>query len=130
MKKLFILFVLVLYAGMSFSQDLQSDLFSLTKIKEGLKSKRAGSWDKTGGNTDCMKDIKDGEKATIMDVKGAGVISHIWITIAPGADQLNRNDIIIRMFWDGNYHLPFRQAGENRMSAIFLCLSVTEPGLK
>lgn len=102
MKKLFIFFVLALYAGMSFSQDLQSDLFSLTKIKEGLKSKRVGSWDKTGGNTDCMKDIKDGEKATIMDVKGAGVISHIWITIAPGADQLNRNDIIIRMFWDGN----------------------------
>jgi hypothetical protein len=37
-----------------------------------------------------------------MDVKGAGVINHIWITIAPGADKLSRNDIITWMFWDGN----------------------------
>ena len=37
----------------------------------------------------------------IMDVKGAGIITHIWITLAPGADTLNRNDVIIRMYWDG-----------------------------
>jgi hypothetical protein len=37
-----------------------------------------------------------------MDVKGAGIISHIWITIALEAGKLNRNDLIIRMFWDGN----------------------------
>jgi hypothetical protein len=37
-----------------------------------------------------------------MDVKGAGIIDHIWITIAPPAQELNRNDIIIRMYWDGN----------------------------
>jgi len=36
-----------------------------------------------------------------MDVKGAGIITHIWLTLAPGADTLNRNDVIIRMYWDG-----------------------------
>lgn len=52
--------------------------------------------DKTGGNGDCLKGIKDGEKTTIMNVLGVGLISHIWITIALGAEALNRNDIIIR----------------------------------
>ena len=38
----------------------------------------------------------------IFDVKGAGMINHIWITIAPPPEQLSRNDIIIRMYWDGS----------------------------
>ncbi len=54
------------------------------------------------GNGDCLSGIKDGEKVTIFDVKGAGVINRIWITIAPGAEQLNRNNIVMRMYWDGN----------------------------
>ena len=102
MKKLMIILLIAIQAELGFSQNFGNELFSLSQIKEGVKSKRVGSYDKTGGNDDCLKGIKPGEKATIMDVKGAGAISHIWITIAPGADQLNRNDIIIRMFWDGN----------------------------
>lgn len=102
MKKILVFLLIVIHAGFAFSQDLGNDMSALSQIKEGLKSRRIGSYDKTGGNNDRMAGIKDGEKATIMDVKGAGVISHIWITIAPGADQLNRNDIVIRMYWDGN----------------------------
>ena len=102
MKKILIIVLIVIQGGFAFSQDLGNEMFSLSQIKEGLKSKRVGSYDKTGGNGDCLNGIKDGQKTTIMDVKGAGVISHIWITIAPGADVLNRNDIIIRMYWDGN----------------------------
>lgn len=102
MKKVMIILLIVIQSGIGFSQNFGNELFSLSQIKEGVKSKRVGSYDKTGGNGDCLKGIKSGEKATIMYVKGAGVISHIWITIAPGADQLNRNDIIIRMYWDGN----------------------------
>ncbi|HEY3390514.1 MAG TPA: glycoside hydrolase family 172 protein [Prolixibacteraceae bacterium] len=102
MRKIMIVLLIAIEAGFAFSQNPGNEMFSLSQIKEGLKSKRVGSYDKTGGNGDCLKGIKSGEKATIMDVKGAGVISHIWITIAPGADVLNRNDIIIRMYWDGN----------------------------
>lgn len=102
MKKILIILFIVIESGFAFSQDLRNEMFSLSQIKEGLKSKRAGSYDKTGGNGDRLTGIKNGEKATIMDVKGAGVISHIWITIAPGADVLSRNDIIIRMYWDNN----------------------------
>ncbi|MGQ8334930.1 glycoside hydrolase family 172 protein [Sunxiuqinia sp. A32] len=102
MKKIVVLLIIVFHAGFLFSQQVNNEFFSLTKIKEDVKSKRVGSWDQAGGNADCLKDIKDGDKVTIMDVEGAGVINHIWITIAPGADVLNRNDIVIRMFWDGN----------------------------
>ena len=102
MKKILVFLLIAIHAGFAFSQDLRNDMSALSQIKEGLKSRRIGSYDKTGGNNDRLTGIKDGEKATIMDVKGAGVISHIWITIAPGADQLNRNDILIRMYWDGN----------------------------
>ena len=97
-----IILLIVIQSGIGFSQNFGNEMFSLSQIKEGVKSRRVGSYDKSGGNDDCLKGIKPGEKATIMDVKGAGVISHIWITIAPGADVLNRNDIIIRMYWDGN----------------------------
>lgn len=95
--------ILLLFCSLSmFAQDLGNEMFSLSRIKEGVKSKRSGSYDRTGGNNDRLEKIKDGEKVTIMDVDGAGVINHIWITIAPGAEELSRNDIIIRMYWDGN----------------------------
>jgi hypothetical protein len=94
--------MIVIQAEFALPQKFGNELFSLTQLKEGVKSKRIGSYDKSGGNNDRLTAIKAGEKVTIMDVKGAGVISHIWFTIAPGADALSRNDIILRMYWDGN----------------------------
>lgn len=102
MKKTFAFIFFLFFTGSVFSQELGNEMLSLTKIKEGVKSKRAGSYDRSGGNNDRFTQIKDGETSTIMDVKGAGIINHIWITISPKSDKLNRNDIIIRMFWDGN----------------------------
>ena len=43
-----------------------------------------------------------GETRTIAELDGAGTINHIWITIAPEAPKLNRSDIILRIYWDGN----------------------------
>jgi hypothetical protein len=78
-----------------------SDFVGLTQIHSNVKSKRASSYDRTGGNADNVSRVADGAKVNIMEVKGAGVITHIWITMAPGADALNRNDVILRMYWDG-----------------------------
>jgi hypothetical protein len=60
------------------------------------------SFDRTENNNDRITNIKDGEKAILCDVKGAGIINHIWITIAPLQPNISRNDIILRMYWDGN----------------------------
>ena len=82
--------------------ELGSDLFSLAKIQSGVKNKRVSSADPTGNNRDHLDPFKPGEKRTIADIKGTGVINHIWVTIAPQPPMLSRNDIIIRMYWDGN----------------------------
>ncbi len=77
-------------------------LSDLTAIRDNVKNKRISSYDRTGGNKDFLAAIGDGEKRTIADIKGSGIITHIWITIAPPPGQLSRNDIILRMYWDGN----------------------------
>jgi hypothetical protein len=102
MKKVLFLFAVLFYSGLLLSQEPGGEMFQLSEIKRDVKTKQISSYDKTGGNGDCLGGIKDGDKVTIMDVKGAGIIDHIWITLSPLADELSRNDVIIRMFWDGN----------------------------
>jgi len=107
MKKLFFYYlfaigVIFTISNLSQAQNLNTDLFELAKIKSDVKTKRVSSFDQTGGNNDRIEHIKAGEKKVLFDVEGAGVINHIWITIAPPPEGLSRNDIILRMFWYGN----------------------------
>jgi len=102
MKQIVFLLMLVFSSSVLFSQNSSTEMLSLSQIKKNVKTKRVSSYDKTGGNGDCWGGIATGQSKTIMDVKGAGIIDHIWITIAPEAGKLNRNDIILRMYWDGN----------------------------
>jgi len=101
MKKIIIVLLICISPVFAFSQT-SGEMFQLSQLKDNVKSKQVSSADKTGGNGDCMSKISDGEKFTIFDVKGAGVITRIWITIAPEAPKASRNDILIRMYWDGN----------------------------
>jgi hypothetical protein len=102
MKIVFVAFVVAFIAFQASAQQQTNDLSSLTQIRKGIKSKRVSSYDTTGGNNDRFENIKPGEKRNLFDVRGSGIISHIWITIAPDPANLKREDIIIRMFWDGN----------------------------
>lgn len=69
----------------------------------GGRSRRQSSYDTTGGNKDRIA-IPAGSSATLAEIKGAGVIRHIWITtLVPNEDR--RRDLIIRMWWDGQDHL-------------------------
>lgn len=95
--------VLGLYFPAVFAQsNMTNEMFDLAKLKSGVKNKRISSTDPTGGNRDHLEPFKPGEKRIIADIKGAGAINHIWVTIAPPPPALSRNDIIIRMYWDGN----------------------------
>ncbi len=80
----------------------ESEFANLARIRPGVKSKRVSSYDRTGGNGDNISGLADGAKVDILKLDGAGVITHIWITLAPGADKLDRNNVVIRMYWDGN----------------------------
>ncbi|MFH1965029.1 MAG: DUF2961 domain-containing protein, partial [Acidobacteriota bacterium] len=94
----FVFFLVSLTAAAQSDANIMSDL---AKIKTGVKSKRVSSYDKSGGNNDRFENIPDGERRTLFEVEGAGIIRHIWITIAPPPPALSRNDIILRMYWDG-----------------------------
>lgn len=95
-------FVLAISAsGLSFAQYSGDSLYDLAKIKTGVTNKRISSSDPEGSNKDGIN-IKAGERRTIFDVKGQGIINHVWFTISPPPEKISRNDIILRMYWDGN----------------------------
>lgn len=93
-----LMFVLLAFVSGVFAQGLPGELDDLSRIRTGVKSKRLSSADPTGNNGDCHGPIKPGESKSY-EIQGAGVIKHIWITIGPG--HIKKNDIILRMYWDG-----------------------------
>jgi len=94
--------VLLCVLTTTWAQGVSTDLMELAKVNGSARSKRISSYDRTGGNNDRFENIPDGERRTLFEVKGAGIINHIWITIAPPPTTVSRNDIIVRMYWDGS----------------------------
>ena len=66
---------------------------------KNYKAAQESSFDRTGGNEDFVG-IESGEKAVLADIKSAGRISRIWVTVA-SPDQYILRNAVIRMFWDG-----------------------------
>lgn len=50
-----------------------------TMPRPGLR-KRPFSWDRTGANTDSVV-IEPGASHDLLNVAGAGVIRHVWLTV-------------------------------------------------
>jgi hypothetical protein len=92
---------LLLAASASLAQGVASPTLELARLQPGAKSRRVSSYDVTGGNGDNVSKIATGTRRTIFDVKGAGIITHIWVTIAPPPPAMSRHDIVLRMYWDG-----------------------------
>jgi hypothetical protein len=67
---------------------------------QNYRSLKQSSFDVTGGNHDSWP-IKSGAVQEIFNQPGAGVISHIWFTIA-GGTPLHLKELILRAWWDGN----------------------------
>lgn len=75
-----------------------NSLNSLAKIRKDVKRKRVSSYDPTGANAD-FNFIKPKQKHNICDINGAGIIRHIWMTLA-SSDPYYLRKIVIRMRWD------------------------------
>jgi hypothetical protein len=73
-------------------------LFNQARLRN-YKARRSSSWDRSGGNADAVP-IEAGKSATLLDEKGAGVITHIWFTIAT-EDQMHLKNLVLRAWWDG-----------------------------
>lgn len=81
-----------------YAQAVSGELGNVAVIKKGLRNRRISSTDVNGNNGDWVDSIKPGDKWSV-DIAGAGVINHIWFTISPM--NIQRNDLIFRIYWDG-----------------------------
>ncbi len=72
-------------------------LFTQARLRD-YKARRSSSWDRTGGNGDAVP-VEPGQAATLLDVKGAGVVTHIWFTIN-SPDQMHLKNLVLRAWWD------------------------------
>ena len=75
-----------------------NSLAELAKIKKNVKRKRVSSYEQRGTNADFSY-IGAKQKYIICDIAGAGIIRHIWMTIA-SPDPLYLRKAVIRMWWD------------------------------
>ena len=73
-------------------------LEDVARLNKG-RSKRISSYDRTGGNRDCIR-IDAGETVDIANISGAGVIKHIWFTLSRSLPMAYRN-VLLRIYWDG-----------------------------
>ena len=73
-------------------------LLKLARLRS-YKTRRSSSWDRTGGNADAVP-VEPGASATLLDVTGAGVITHIWFTI-DSRDPHHLKHLVLRAWWDG-----------------------------
>ena len=75
-------------------------LAGLARIRD-YKSRRLSSWDRSGGNTDCLL-IGGGERVAFGEIVGAGIVRHIWITMMSLPEEsAELRQTVLRMYWDG-----------------------------
>jgi len=74
------------------------DLFALASLRN-YKTRRSSSWDRTGGNNDSVP-VEPGQTATLLDITGAGVVTHLWFTI-DSKDPMHLKNLVLRAWWDG-----------------------------
>jgi hypothetical protein len=77
---------------------LGGDLSNIPVLRDA-KRKRFSSYDRTGGNKDYLI-IPAGETATLAEMKGAGTVKHIWVTIR-SCDEYYLRKLVLRAYWDG-----------------------------
>ncbi|MBB6672435.1 glycoside hydrolase family 172 protein [Cohnella nanjingensis] len=80
---------------------MHTSLASLSLARSGRR-KRESSYDRTGGNKDYFS-IGPGDRTEICSIRGAGAITHIWMTMATDAlveEAFLPRKIVLRMYWD------------------------------
>jgi hypothetical protein len=78
--------------------EAAEDMLSLSRLRS-YKTRRSSSWDRSGGNGDARR-IEPGQSLTLLDVTGAGVVTHIWFTI-DSKDPNHLKNLVLRAWWDG-----------------------------
>jgi len=85
------------------NMETQGSLSNLFLLRD-FRSKRASSWDRSGGNMD-MLNVPAGETHTLLEEAGPGCIKHFYWTYIQPAGPLRNNmfrGMVLRAFWDGS----------------------------
>ncbi len=78
--------------------DVPEELLGMARLRS-YKARRSSSWDRNGGNRDSVP-VEPGATATVLDVTGAGVVTHLWFTIS-SQDSMHLKNLVLRAWWDG-----------------------------
>jgi len=65
----------------------------------GARSRRASSWDRSGGNMDFLV-VGPGETVTLLEHDGPGCVTHVYCALA-FPEVTDYRDAILRCYWDG-----------------------------
>ena len=90
-------YILLALVGPLRAQTWRGSLFSLTQTHNYI-AKRSSSYDRTGGNADFRR-LNPGKTLVLLNAKGPGEITHIWMTIA-SAERYHLKKLVLRMYWD------------------------------
>ena len=76
-----------------------SDWLENLAVEKTYQLKRVSSYDRSGANAD-YRSVDPGQTFTLLDEKGPGEISHIWITLG-SPETYHLKKLVLRMYWDG-----------------------------
>jgi hypothetical protein len=78
---------------------LQRHPLSALFTRDGARSHRASSWDRSGGNRDFIF-VAPGDTAVLMEADGPGCITHVYCAMV-FPDPADYRAAILRCYWDG-----------------------------
>ena len=108
MKKLFILLTAVaLLPTSAWAQSPSTNIFQFdpdsaprwSSFENPTAAKGRAAMENNGAKGHPSDDLEPGETKTLLDVKGAGIINRIWVTIIDRSPEMLRS-LRLEMFWD------------------------------
>jgi hypothetical protein len=78
--------------------EVPEELLAMARLRS-YKTRRSSSWDRSGANDDSVP-VEPGQTATLLDVTGPGVVTHLWFTINSD-DKHHLKNLVLRAWWDG-----------------------------
>ncbi len=98
----------VLFAGLlGASPAIAQSLDDLTQVRDATSARVSSAHPEAWSNGD-NRWVKPGEAFTMADLKGPGVVRHIWLTFPDSAPSwiakegsAAPDEIVLRMYWDG-----------------------------
>ena len=87
------------YAKHGRSRSIDAENPTGEKGKGGMAQSELGPSRK---GSPCLRKLPSGSVTTLADIKGPGVITHIWITVPDRSekDYYMLRDLVLRMYWD------------------------------